>query len=220
MAVVRGIVQTVFFALLLFVPAGTPAWPQGWAFFVLFCVCNLGIGLWLMKTNPALLAARMKSPLSREQKPRDRAVIGAFLISFCAWIAFMGIDARRFGWSHVPLWAEALGAVLILVAYWGWVAVLAANNYAATTIEIQPGQIVASTGPYAVVRHPMYAYALLFMIGMPLMLGSLWGVIAIVAGLPLLVARTLGEESLLLDGLPGYREYAAKVRYRLVPGVW
>jgi protein-S-isoprenylcysteine O-methyltransferase Ste14 len=217
---VRGIVQTIVFALLLFVPAGTLAWPQGWAFFVLFCVCNLGIGFWLMKTNPALLAERMKSPLSREQKPRDRAVYVAFFIGAIVWFAFIAVDARRFGWSHVPLWAQALGAVLILVAYGGWVAVLAANSYAATTIAIQPGQMVASTGPYAVVRHPMYAYALLFMIGVPLMLGSLWGLVALVALLPLLVARTLGEESLLLDGLPGYREYVAKVRYRFIPGVW
>lgn len=220
MVIVRGIVQTIVSALLLFVPAGTPAWPQGWAFFGLFCSCNLAIGLWLRKSNPALLAERMKSPFSGQQKPRDRIVMAAFFVAFCAWIVLMGLDARRFGWSHMPLWAEILGAVMILGAYGGWVKVLAANGYAATTIEVQPGQTVASTGPYAVVRHPMYAFGLLFMLGIPLMLGSLWGVVALVALVALLVARTRGEEVVLLEGLPGYREYAAKVRYRLVPGVW
>jgi protein-S-isoprenylcysteine O-methyltransferase Ste14 len=107
-------------------------------------------------------------------------------------------------------------------AFYGWIGVLRANSFAAVTVRLQKerGQTVISTGPYAVVRHPMYSYAVLLMIGAPLLLGSLWGLLGVVVLLPLLAARALGEEVMLMDGLPGYREYAAKVRFRLLPGVW
>jgi protein-S-isoprenylcysteine O-methyltransferase Ste14 len=148
--------------------------------------------------------------------------MSAILVVFIGWFGFMAVDARRCGWSHTPLWAQALGAALIVGAFYGWVGVLRANSFAAVTVRLQEerGQTVISTGPYAVVRHPMYAYAVLLMIGAPLLLGSLWGLMGVVLLLPLLAARALGEEVMLLDGLPGYREYAAKVRLRLLPGVW
>jgi protein-S-isoprenylcysteine O-methyltransferase Ste14 len=208
--------------LLLFLPAGTLAWPQAWVFMALFIGCSEAIGLWLKKSDPELLAARMKSPISADQKPSDRAIIGAILIVFCGWFVFMAIDARRFGWSHTPLWAQALGAALIVGAFYGWVGVLKANSFAAVTVRLQAerGHTVISTGPYAVERHPMYAYAALLMIGAPLLLGSLWGLLGVLLFLPLLAARVLGEEVMLLKGLAGYREYAAKVRFRLLPGVW
>lgn len=208
--------------LLLFVPAGSLDWPQAWVFLALFIGFGVAIGLWLKKTNPDLLAERMKSPMSAAQKPRDRAVMGAILLGMGGWLVFMGLDARRFGWSHTPLWAQALGAALIVGAFIGWIWVLRANSFAAVEVRLQRerGQTVISTGPYAVVRHPMYAYALLLMIGTPLLLGSLWGLIGLVLLMPLLAARALGEEAMLMDGLPGYREYAAKVRFRLLPGLW
>jgi protein-S-isoprenylcysteine O-methyltransferase Ste14 len=220
--IVQSLVFAVVLGLLLFLPAGTLAWPQAWVFMILFIACSEATGVWLLKTDPALLAARMKSPLSADQKPRDRAVIAAILILLCAWLVFIALDARRFGWSQTPLWAQMLGALLILAAFHGWVGVLKSNSFAAVTVQLQQerGQTVISTGPYAVVRHPMYAYALLFMIGVPLLLGSLWGLLGVVLFIPLLAARTLGEEAMLMDGLPGYRDYTAKVRYRLVPGVW
>ena len=209
-------------ALLLFLPAGTLAWRQAWVLMALFIGCSEAIGVWLKKSDPDLLAARMKSPFSADQKPSDRAVMGAILIVFCGWFVFMAIDARRFGWSHTPLWAQTLGAALIVGAFYGWIGVLRANSFAAVTVRLQKerGQTVISIGPYAVVRHPMYAYAVLLMIGAPLLLGSLWGLLGVVVLLPLLAARVLGEEVMLMDGLPGYREYAAKVRFRLLPGVW
>jgi protein-S-isoprenylcysteine O-methyltransferase Ste14 len=164
----------------------------------------------------------MKSPISADQKPTDRAVMGAILVVFCGWLVFMAFDARRFGWSHTPWWAQVCGAALIVSAFYGWVGVLKANTFATVTLRVQEerGQTVISTGPYAVVRHPMYAYAVLLFVGTPLLLGSLWGLLGVVLFLPLLAARVLGEETLLLDGLPGYREYAAKVRFRLLPSVW
>ena len=212
----------VLLGLLLFLPAGTMVWPQAWVFMALFIGCSEATGLWLAKSDPDLLAARMKSPLSADQKPSDRGVMAAIIVVFCGWIIFMALDARRFGWSHTPWWAQVLGTALIVGAFSGWVGVLKANSFASVTLRVQEerGQTVISTGPYAVVRHPMYAYALLLFIGTPLLLGSLWGLLGLVLFLPLLAARVLGEETILMDGLPGYRDYVAKVRFRLLPGVW
>jgi protein-S-isoprenylcysteine O-methyltransferase Ste14 len=220
--VVQNLAFMVFLGLLLFLPAGTLAWPQAWIFLALFDGCCVAFGLWLRKTDPGLLAERMKSPLSADQKPRDRAVMGAIVFGLAAWLVFMALDARRFGWSHVPLWVQVLGAVLIVATFYAWTGVLDANSFAVTTVRLQPerGQTVISTGPYAVVRHPMYAYTLPLMVGTPLLLGSLWGLVGVVLFMPLLAARALGEETMLMEGLPGYREYAAKMRLRLLPGVW
>ena len=208
--------------LLLFVPAGTLVWPAGWEFLLLFVGCSAATGLWLRKMDPDLLAERMKSPLSADQRPRDRAIMAATYVCFCGWFVLMGLDARRFGWSRTPVLAQALGPILIVGAFWGWIGVLKANTFAGTRVRVQEerGQTVVSSGPYAVVRHPMYAYALLLMIGTPLLLGSLWGLAGLFLFLPLLAARAIGEEAVLMDGLAGYRDYAARVRFRLIPGVW
>jgi protein-S-isoprenylcysteine O-methyltransferase Ste14 len=212
----------VVLGVLLFLPAGTLAWPQAWGFIVLFTGCSEALGLWLSRRDPGLLAARRKSPFGAQQKIGDRVVIAAITIIFGGWFVFMALDARRFGWSHTPLWAQLLGAGLIIVAFLGWVGVLKANSFAAVTLELQPerGQTVISSGPYAVVRHPMYSYTLLLMVGTPLLLGSLWGLLGLLPILPLLVARLRSEEAMLREGLPGYRDYLARVRFRLVPGLW
>jgi protein-S-isoprenylcysteine O-methyltransferase Ste14 len=127
------------------------------------------------KSDPDLLAARMKSPISADQKFSDRAVMmSAILVVFIGWFGFMAVDARRCGWSQTPLWAQALGAALIVGAFYGRIGVLRGNSFAAVTVRLQEecGQTVISTGPYAVLRHPMYAYAVLLMIGAPLLLGA------------------------------------------------
>jgi protein-S-isoprenylcysteine O-methyltransferase Ste14 len=219
---VRSLAGSVVLGLLLFLPAGTLAWTEGWVFLALFGGCSLATGVWLQRTDPGLLSERMRSPFSADQKLGDRIVIALIMVVFCAWLVFMAHDARRFAWSAAPLWAKLLGAALIVVAFCGWVVVLRANSFASVAVRVQQdrGQRVISTGPYAVVRHPMYAYAVLFMIGTPLLLGSLWGLAWLALFIPLLAARTLGEEAMLMDELPGYRDYAAKVRFRLVPGIW
>ncbi len=221
-AIIQNIALNVLLCLLLFSTAGTIAWPQGWIFLAIFNACSQAIGVWLLRTNPALLAERMKSPLSAAQRPRDRIVFAAAGVFFCAWLVFIGLDARRFGWSHAPLWAQAMGAALIVGSFYGMAAVMRANSFASVEIRLQRerGHTVISTGPYAVVRHPMYAYAIVLMIGTPLLLGSLWGLLGVPLAIPLIAARAVGEEDLLMDGLAGYREYAAKVRFRLVPGIW
>jgi protein-S-isoprenylcysteine O-methyltransferase Ste14 len=220
--IVRSVLGGVFLGLVLFLPAGTLAWPQGWIFMALFMGCSAAIGIWLRRADPDLLAERMKSPMSADQKLSDRIVMGAIMIVFLGWLVLAALDAKRFGWSHVPLWLEVVGALLILIAFYGWVTVLRANSFAAVNIRLQAErkQTVISSGPYAVVRHPMYSYALLMMIGSALLLGSLWSLACVVLLTLLMAARALGEEKMLLDGLEGYRDYAAKVRFRLVPGIW
>jgi len=218
----HSLVSGVVLGLLLFLPAGTLAWPQAWVFMALFIGCSEAMGLWLSRRDPALLAQRMKSPYGANQKRLDRAVIVAITIAFVGWLVLMALDARRFGWSQTPLWAQLVGAGLILAAFWGWVGVLKANSFAAVTLELQAerGQTVISSGPYAVVRHPMYSYVLLLAVGAPLLLGCLWGLAGLLLFLPLLAARIHGEEAMLREGLPGYRDYATRVRFRLVPGLW
>jgi protein-S-isoprenylcysteine O-methyltransferase Ste14 len=220
--IVRSIIGTALFGVVLFGPAGTLAWPQAWIFLALFIGCSAAMGIWLYRTDPGLLVERMRSPLSRQQKPADRLVVAALLVAFWGWLILAALDARRFEWSYVPVWLQLVGAILILVAFYGWVTVLRANSFASVEIRLQSErrQTVASTGPYAVVRHPMYSYAVLLMVGSALLLGSLWSLAAVPLLMLLLIARIDGEERLLRDGLPGYRDYAAKVRYRLIPGVW
>jgi protein-S-isoprenylcysteine O-methyltransferase Ste14 len=220
--IIRSVLGVLALALVIFLPAGTLDWPQAWIFLAIFILCSTVIGVWLLRTDPDLLAARMASPMSRDQRPRDRAIILAIMVLYFASFIFMGLDARRFGWSHVPVWLEAIGAVLIVISFWGNVAVMRANSFAAVNVRVQPerGQTVASTGPYAVVRHPMYAYVLPLLIGTPLLLGSAWGLLWLLPLLGLLAARIIGEEAVLIEGLPGYRDYAMRVRYRLIPGIW
>jgi protein-S-isoprenylcysteine O-methyltransferase Ste14 len=220
--IAQSVVGAAISALLLFLPAGTLAWPQGWVFLTLFFAGVQATDIWLLRHDPELLAARMRSPVAADQAPRDRAVMIAILVCFLAWFVVMALDARRFGWSHMPAWAQALGAGLIVLAFCGWLEVLRVNSFAATSIRLQRerGQTVVATGPYAVVRHPMYAYTLAFLVGAPLLLGSVCGLAALIVFVPLLAARTLGEESLLRAGLPGYADYARQVRFRLLPGIW
>jgi protein-S-isoprenylcysteine O-methyltransferase Ste14 len=129
--VAHSLAFAAFLGLLLFLPAGTLAWPQAWVFMALFIGCSEAIGVWLKKSDPDLLAARMKSPISADQKFSDRVVMGAILVVFIGWFVFMAVDARRCGWSHTPLWAQALGAALIVGAFYGWVGVLAGLRHAA-----------------------------------------------------------------------------------------
>jgi protein-S-isoprenylcysteine O-methyltransferase Ste14 len=220
-AIARSIVGLLLPALLLFLSAGTLAWPQAWVFLALFLGCSVAISLWLRRADPDLFAERTKSPFSADQRLGDRLLMAALFLCFAAWLVFLGLDAR-FGWSRTPPWAQALGAALILMAFWGWMLVLRVNSFASVTVRVQQerGQTVISSGPYAIVRHPMYSFALLFMLGVPLLLGSFWGLLGLVLFVPLLAARALGEEAVLTRGLPGYRAYADKVRFRLLPGIW
>lgn len=224
--IVRMIVQTIVFlaviGAVLFVSAGTVAWPAAWIYLFLNGVASLWIGLWLARADPELLAERMGSIVSREQSRWDQIFMVCIMIGYFAWLCLIGIDAMRLRWSRVPLWLSAFGGAAIVLDFYLTSLVFRANRFAAPVVKIQRerGHAVIDTGPYALVRHPMYGAAILVFVGTPLLLGSWWGL----ACVPLMVAglgyRAVNEERALADGLPGYREYLGRVRYRFVPGVW
>lgn len=222
--ILRMIVQTalwlLFMAAVLFLSAGSPDWPAAWAFLAELGVLGLAVGLWLAWRDPALLAERLGSPLRPGQAPWDRRFMIGMVLGFTAWLALMGLDAQRLRLSTVPPFLAGVGVLLILAAVWiAWLTFIA-NPWASPVVKVQEGQGVADTGPYRFVRHPMYAGAIAFFIGAPLMLGSWLGL----AAAPLLIAaigaRAIGEERMLRAEAPGYEDYAARVRYRLVPRVW
>jgi len=221
-AVLKSFVSAGVMALLLFWPAGTLAWPQGWLFLLLFNACSVATGIWLWTTDPDLLRERTKSPWSGGAEAARPADHGCHPRRIGALAGVQRLRRAPFRLVSCPGRVQALGAVLIIGAFLGWATVLRVNHFAATQIRLQRdrGQVVISAGPYAVVRHPMYGYALLLLVGTPLLLGSLWGLLGVTVAVPLLGARALAEEALLADGLPGYRDYAEKVRYRFVPGIW
>jgi len=220
--VIKTLIWIAFMAALLFVPAGTIWWPQAWVFLVELAGTGLLISGWLYVHDPALLAQRMASPVQREQAAWDRIFMICVLLFFCGWLAVMGLDAVRFHTSHVPVWAQVVGAVAILVSQYVFWLVFRANSYAAPVVKVQKerGHAIATTGPYALVRHPMYAGAILFLIGIPLLLGSWYGLVlapVLVVGFAI---RAVLEERVLQAQLPGYADYAARVRYRFVPLIW
>jgi protein-S-isoprenylcysteine O-methyltransferase Ste14 len=210
------------FALILFSAAGDWRWPSAWAFLALFGAVTIALSLWLAKADPELLAERMKSPVQRGQKAWDRVFMGFLIVVYVGWLALMGLDARRLGWSHASLAIQVTGALLIVASYAGIAWVFRTNSFAAPVIKLQAErrQTVISTGPYAVVRHPMYAFALLQFVGMPLMLGSWWGLAVVPPIVAALVFRTLGEERMLRTELAGYEDYARRIRWRYAPGIW
>ncbi|MBS0409350.1 MAG: isoprenylcysteine carboxylmethyltransferase family protein [Proteobacteria bacterium] len=224
--ILRPIVQILAWLLvmaaLVFVPAGDWTWPAGWIYLLTMMASAVAITVWLLQRDPALLAERLKFPVRREQKAWDRGLMALILTAFVAWTALAGIDAERFYWSEMPLILQALGLALIVACMViAWLT-FRENTFAVPVVRIQSerSQIVVTTGPYALVRHPMYAGALLFMIGQPLLLGSWLALAASPVLILLLAIRALGEERELAAALPGYADYVKTVRFRLVPGVW
>lgn len=221
----RFLLQTatwlVALGAMLFLAAGTLRWPGAWGLLGVMAAAGLVMGLWLARHDPALLAERMRPPLQRGQKRWDQAFMGVFLALWCGWFVLMALDAR-YGWSRVPGWAALLGAAAILISYGIIAAVFRANSFAAPVVKLQAerGHRVIDTGPYAVVRHPMYAGALPMFFGIPLLLGSWWGLAGAVLMTLLIAMRAVREERELAAGLPGYADYAQRVRWRLLPGVW
>ncbi len=211
-----------FLALLvggfLFLAAGTLAWWQAWAFLAVFFGASVWTTLDLMARDPALVERRLGAP-SGEPRPLQRILQAFTGLFFLALAAIPGLD-RRFGWSDVPDEVTLAGDVLIALGFAGVFQVYRANTYAASTVRVEAGQSVISTGPYALVRHPMYAAAIPLIAGIPLALGSWWGFIPV----PLLIVgiaiRSVDEERMLVDELAGYEDYRRKVRFRMIPGVF
>lgn len=207
------------FAAIIFSAAGTLDYWQAWLFLACYFVASLLLSLWLVRNDPALLQRRMRGGPFAEGERSQKMIMTLTTLGFIAGLVVPGLD-RRFGWSDMPAAIAILGDVLLLAGWYGIYVVFRTNSYAAATIRVDSGQTVISTGPYAVVRHPMYAAALVMILGIPVGLGSWWGVLVWVALLPALAWRLLDEERVLLRDLDGYAEYRRKVPWRLIPRVW
>jgi protein-S-isoprenylcysteine O-methyltransferase Ste14 len=217
----QSLVWIVGLGALLLVPAGTLYWPAAWVFLGFMAVVGIGCGWWLAKYNPALLAERMRPPMQDDQPPADKTIVLAFGVGILIWFITMGLD-QRFHASRMPPALQALGLALLVLSSVFIIWVFHENSFAAAVVKVQAerGHRVISTGPYAFVRHPMYSATVLFLVGIPLLLGSWWGIAMSPLFAVLFGIRTRIEEDTLMIGLPGYADYAARVRYRLVPGLW
>lgn len=209
----------VAMALLLFLPAGTIRYWQAWVFLAVYGVCTLAITFYLMKRDPTLLERRLRGGPVAEKKPAQKIIQSITALGFVALLVVPAIDHRVYG-SRVPTLAVVAGDILLAVGFLIVFFVLKENTFAAATVEVARDQRVISTGPYALVRHPMYSGSLVWLIGMSLALGSWWGPLVLLLMLPALIWRIFDEERLLAGNLPGYREYCQTVRYRLLPYVW
>ncbi|KUH86396.1 MULTISPECIES: isoprenylcysteine carboxylmethyltransferase family protein [unclassified Mycobacterium] len=209
----------LFMGVVLFLPAGTFDYWQAWVFIAVFLVGTMVPTVYLAVKYPEALQRRMTSGPWAETRPAQKLITVGIIVSVVAVGVLSALD-YRFGWSTVPTAVVVIGNVLVLAGLGLSELVVIQNNYAAATITVEDEQPVVSTGLYGVVRHPMYAGALIMTLGMPLALGSYWSLLMVIPGALVFAARIIDEEKALREELHGYSEYTEKVHYRLVPGVW
>ena len=214
-------IVVVAMGALLFAGAGTLDWPGAWVMLITSALLGPLCGWWLYRLDPALLAERLRPVIQREQPAADKAFMAAFIVVMLVWLIVMGLE-RHYRASDMPLSLQVLGFVLYLASTAFTLWVFRENSFAAPVVKLQAerAQHVVSTGPYAYVRHPMYSGMVLFFLGVPLLVGSWWGAAMLPLFLVLFAIRIGIEERTLVRGLPGYADYAARVRHRLLPGVW
>jgi protein-S-isoprenylcysteine O-methyltransferase Ste14 len=212
-------VLTVVMAFLVFIPAGTVHYWQAWVYLAMFAGVSALTTLDLIRTDQALLERRMRGGPTAEKQPMQKVIMLSMSIGFIALLVVPALD-HRFGWSAVPLRGVVAGDLLVALGFYLIFLVYRENTFTSATIEVAENQKVIATGPYARVRHPMYASAMLYLLGTPLALGSYWGLVPVVAMMPLLVWRLLAEERFLARNLAGYTDYQKRIRHRLVPFVW
>ncbi len=213
------LIGAIMLGVLLFLPAWTLNYWQAWVFIVVFMTSANAIGLYLSLKDPALLERRKKVGPTKETSPAQKIIMSMALLSIIGLFVFCAFD-HRFAWSPVPPLGVLAGDVLIAISFLIYYFVFKENSFGGSTIETVEDQKVISTGPYALVRHPMYVGVLVMMMGVPIALGSWWGLAVLALTAPALMWRILDEEKLLKNDLPGYIEYTQKVRYRLVPYLW
>ena len=217
----QNLIWIVAMAALLFVPTGTLHWPAAWVFLATIAILGVACGLWLARTDPALLAERMHPMMQHDQPAADKKFMLVFGFTALVWFLAIGLDARYHA-SDVAVALRVLGWAMLILSSGFIMWVMRENSFAIPVVKLQAerGHRVVSTGPYAWVRHPMYTATILFFVGAPLLLGSWWGVAMAPLFVVLFAIRTRIEERALIAGLPGYADYTARVRYRLVPGLW
>jgi protein-S-isoprenylcysteine O-methyltransferase Ste14 len=206
-------------AVSLFLPALTLNYWQAWVFLFVFGISALAITVYLMKKDPKLLERRVYTGPATEKETSQKIIQFITALGFIAMLVVPALD-HRFGWSSVSPYVSLVGDALITLAFLIIFFVYKENTFTSATIEIYLEQKVISTGLYALVRHPMYMGALFLFVGIPLSLGSCWGLIVYLIMMPALLWRIFDEEKFLSKNLPGYTEYKSKVRYRLVPFIW
>ena len=224
MILLRLVVRMTLFAVALMWPAGTWYWWEAWVMVGIWSIFGVVMSLYLLRHDPALLAERMRLvPLHKEQKDWDKAIMVLFLIAGIALYIIPGFDVWRYGWSEsLPLWMKVI-AILVHIPCFvllGWV--MRENTYLSQVVKIdqQRGHRVISSGPYALVRHPMYTIVIILLFAVPVALGSRYALILALFLTVLLIVRTYLEDRTLHAELEGYAEYARHTRFRLVPGIW
>ena len=216
MVFVRFLGAILVLSTMFFLPAGTLAYWEAWGYLAILFIPMLFVLFYLLKNDPGLLARRMKT---REREAEQKLIIKLSFIPFLLAFLLPGFD-KRFGWSNVPVGMVVMADILVLLGYSIVFLVFRENRYASRVVEVEQEQTVISSGPYAMIRHPMYLGSLLLYILSPLALGSYWAMIPAVLIIPVIIARIRNEESVLARDLSGYQEYMQKTRYRLIPGMW
>jgi protein-S-isoprenylcysteine O-methyltransferase Ste14 len=212
------IIGTILIGLALFLSAGTINYWQAWVFLGVSAASSVPLTLYVTK-DPILLENRAKAGPTAEQRPLQKIIVACIMIPYIAAFIVPGLD-YRFGWSSVPSWLSVVGDLSIIVAMWMVYRVFKENSYGSASVEITQDQKVVSTGPYAIVRNPMYSSAAVYFIGMSLALGSYWGLIPAALVILGFVWRLFDEEKFLAQNLPGYTDYCTKVRWHMIPGIF
>ncbi|HXC47105.1 MAG TPA: isoprenylcysteine carboxylmethyltransferase family protein [Candidatus Sulfotelmatobacter sp.] len=210
---------TVVMGVLLFFPAGTLRYWQAWVYLGIFAGASALTSVYLLRKDRALLERRMRGGPTAEKETTQKIIMLFTSAGFIALLVVPALD-YRYGWSAAPLAVVITGDLFVAIGFYFIYLVYRENTFSSATIEVAENQKVISTGPYTLVRHPMYASALLYLLGTPLALGSYWGLLALAFVMPFLIWRLVEEEKFLAKKLPGYVEYQKQVRHHLVPYVW
>ncbi len=215
-AIGKFVFGLLLFAALLFVPAGTVNYPNGWLLIAVLFLPMLLVGIVLMRKNPELLKKRLNA---KEEEDAQKVVVALSGIMFLAAFVIAGLNFR-FRWILLPTWAVAIGTVVFLLAYAMYAEVLRENAYLSRTIEVKEDQTVVDTGLYGVIRHPMYSATLFLFLSMGIILSSPISFAVLLLYIPIIAKRIKNEEKILEEGLAGYTEYKTKVKYKVIPFVW
>ena len=215
-ALIKFTVGLALVGLLLFLPAGTLSYANGWLFIGLLFLPMLLLGIVLLIRSPELLEKRLGA---KEKENTQKGVVAASGLLFIAGFEVAGLDFR-FGWSEMPLWVVTVASVVLLISYALYAEVMRENAYLSRTVEVREGQKVVDTGLYGIVRHPMYAVTVWLFLSIPVVLGSWWAFLCFLPYVALIVIRIINEEKLLTSELEGYEEYKKRVKYRLLPFIW
>jgi protein-S-isoprenylcysteine O-methyltransferase Ste14 len=209
----------LFLALVIFLPAWSLRYWQGWLYWLIFGLACFALGLYFVRHDPALVARRMEAGPKAEKEPRQKLILWCASVTLIALYVICGLD-HRFGWSSVSPLLVLIADLLVILGAYGFLVTFRENSYAASTVTVETGQPVISSGPYARVRHPMYTAAIILYVATPVALASWWGLVAAAVLTAVIVWRLVDEEAYLARHLAGYVDYQRRVTARLVPGVW